>query len=233
MGLAKITMGCYNVILMKKSLSLGLIMLGIFFSALFQKSFADECQTKGGLSLCPDNAVTLLKTVYDPGKNIYVTNLTLNDTKYHAGDDIIFHITIANKSKNAIPQVIIKDIFPKYMIFGSGSGSYDSSTNTLSFLVFNLKPNQSQSFAIMGKIVPVGQLPKDQGIVCVANKATAAINNQNLQSNAQFCIEKVFNAAKVTTSPSTGPEQLPLIGLVLLSTAGIYMKRFTSRVSFK
>ena len=221
-------MGCYTALLMKYFLSFGLLTLAFFAFGTLQKGFADECQTKGGLSLCPDNSVTLLKTVYDTSKNIYAPNLTLNDTKYHAGDDIIFHITIANKSKYAISQVIIKDTFPKYMTFSSGSGSFDPTSNTLSFLVFNLKPNQSQSYAITGKIVAVGQLPSDQSITCVANKATATLGtNQNLQSNAQFCIEKVFSATKVKTSPSTGPEELPVLGLIITSAAGIYMKKLS------
>ena len=152
-----------------------------------------------------------------------------------------FNITVANTGSSTINKVTVKDTLPQFVSFTSGPGSFDSNTKVLTFDVNDLKAGETKTFTIVAKITDAGQLPADQGITCVVNQALAtAENGQQSSDNSQFCIQKpvlgetkgglkVFPAPAVTTTPSTGPEMLPLIGLIPTGLFGFLLRRKTSK----
>ena len=68
-------------------------------------------------------------------------------------------------------------------------------------------------------------------------------NNQQSSDNSQFCIQKpvlgetkgglkVFPAPSVTTTPPTGPEMLPLIGLIPTGVLGFILRKKSYKNKF-
>ena len=62
-------------------------------------------------------------------------------------------------------------------------------------------------YIVKGRVVRQDQLPADQGVVCVTNKAQAASGSVTDDDTAQFCIEK-----SVTTTKGGVPAQVPKAG---------------------
>lgn len=231
---------------MKTALSLVLFLAVV--SLLFPlKSFADtSCQPiyGGGQSCVTTNNIVVNKTVLNPQTNQFVDNLSINDPKYQPGFVTNFKISITNTGNNNISKVDVKDIFPQYVSFGSGAGTFDSNSNTLSFSVTNLAPNETRTFGIVGRIFDTDQIPVASGsVVCVVNQAIAMINNASVsQDNAQLCIEKtlaaktfvttatkggfpVLSPVLTTSSPKTGPEALALFAMIPTGLAGWFLRK--------
>lgn len=228
---------------MKKSLItiLFLAIPALFFVA--PKSFAATvCQPiyGGGQSCVQTGNVLINKTVADPKSGSFVDNLGINDNKFGAEQQITFQINVTNTGTAVIPTLTVKDILPRFVDFVAGAGNFDAGSKTLSFKVDNLNPNESRVFTITGKIASADKLP-DQTIDCEVNQAIATIDSGVVgQDNSQFCIQKqvitqvpsitkgglkVFTPQQVTTTPSTGPEMLPLLALIPTGLAGIFLKR--------
>lgn len=196
----------------------------------------------GGQTCVQTGNLLLTKTVLNPQTNTMVANLGVNDPKYSPDFITTFQLTITNTGSGMISHVDIKDIMPQFVNFTVGPGNFDSNSSTLSFGLDNLNPGESRVFTIMGKVVPASQLPGDKSVVCVVNQATATTADGLMsQANSQFCIQKVtvtptpvpmtkgglkvFPAPQVTTTPPTGPEMLPLIGLIPTGLLGAFLKR--------
>lgn len=167
--------------------------------------------------------VSLSKSVLNPKTNTYVHSLGLTDPMYHPGETITFHITVGNHGTDPVSSLTIKDTFPPYVTFTAGSGNFDEKTHTLSFSVTNLKPRTTQSFAISGKIVDPSQLPTDQGVVCAGNIVDGP--TAGLHDTSSFCIQKTFAPTTAATTPATGPEIIPLTGLILSGLAGFFVRK--------
>lgn len=196
----------------------------------------------GGQSCVQTGNVLINKTVADPKTGAFVDNLGINDNKFAQDMAINFQITITNTGNTVVSKITIKDIFPRFVDFVAGPGNFDGNSKTLSLDVSNLNPNESRNFTITGKIVSADKLP-DQTIDCEVNQALASIDsNTTSQDNSQFCIQKqaiqtgqnptttkgglkVFTPGQVATTPSTGPEMLPLLALIPTGLAGIFLKR--------
>src|SRR4030042_6518487 len=180
----------------------------------------------GGETCIQVGPVTINKTVKNPKTNAFVDNLGVNDPKYSPSSTVTFNLTVTNTGGSNISKTTVKDIFPQFTDFVSGSGSFDANTKTLSFDIKDLKAGESRTFTVQGKTATTDQLPSSQGITCVVNQATATSDNgQQSSDNSQFCIEKpvlgvtkgglkVAPAPSMAVTPPTGPEMLPLIGLV-------------------
>ncbi len=225
------------------------IFLSIFavaFFALFavsQKSFADTvCQPiYGGGQTCVQVGNLLVnKTVKNPQSGAFVDNLSVNDPKYEPSSTVTFKITVTNTGSGNISKATVKDTLPNFVTFVSGPGSFDSNTKVLTFEVVNLGAGQSQTFDIQAKVADSGSLPADQGITCVVNQVLATADSMQSSDNSQFCIEKpvlgvtkgglkVFPAPQVVTTPPTGPEMLPLIGLIPGGALGFFLRKKTSK----
>jgi uncharacterized repeat protein (TIGR01451 family) len=226
------------------------IFLSVFALAIFilmasaQGALANTaCQPiyGGGQTCVQVGNVVINKTVQNPQTAAFVDNLNINDPKFAPASSVKFNITVTNTGSSAIAKTTVKDTLPQFVNFVSGSGSFDSNTKVLTFDVENLAAGESRTFTIAAKVTDSGQLPADQGITCVVNQALATSENgQQSSDNSQFCIQKpvlgetkgglkVFPAPAVTTTPSTGPEMLPLIGLIPSAVAGFFLRRKSYR----
>ncbi|MDP3988091.1 MAG: hypothetical protein Q8P80_03010 [Candidatus Levybacteria bacterium] len=229
-------------------------MKNIFLSAAFFTAYilffvpvasADaSCQPiyGGGQTCVQKGAVVINKKVQNPQNGNFADSLSINDPKFGPDQTVNFQITLTNTGGTMISQTTVKDIFPQFVSFASGPGNFDGNSNTLSFTVDNLNPNESRTFSVSGKVVSTGTLPVNQGTACVVNQALAHTNDgQDSTDNSQFCIEnkvvptqiptttkgglKVLQPQPVTTTPSTGPEMLPLIGLIPTALAGLFLRK--------
>ncbi len=221
-----------------------IVKLLIVFVVLFlfaPKASADiVCQPiyGGGQTCITVGNVVVNKTVLNPKTNKLVDNLSINDPKYEPGFITTFQITIANSGNTTISHIDVKDIFPQYLIFSAGPGSFDANTKTLSFGLDNLKPNEVKTFTILGRVVEANQLPIAQGVVCVVNQAVATSdNNATSQDNSQLCIEKkapkavtkaglpVSPPSQIKITPATGPGDFQLIGLAAIGIIGYFLRK--------
>lgn len=203
------------------------------------KAYADCQPVYGGGQTCSSNEFTIVKLVQVPGKGggNYVNNLYQNDPKYFASQQVNFEIIVQNTGSQTIPTLNITDTFPQYISFVSGLGNFDSNSKTLSFTVTNLNPGQSNTYVVSAKIFDTGNLPSDQGIMCLVNQANATDNTGiSHGASSQFCIQQNVLGATPTviTTPATGPEMLPL-GLLLSGGLGgfIIRKKSIKSIDFK
>lgn len=217
-----------------------LLGLGFFVAALLlvsQGAFAQVvCQPiYGGGQTCVNvGNINVRKLVSHPQTGTFVENLGINDPKFTPNQNVTFQIVVTNSTGSTINKVVIRDIYPQFVNFVSGPGNFDQNTKTLTFEAINLLPNESRSFTLQGRIVAQNQLSQD--VTCVVNQVTATADNMQAQDNAQLCIEKpravtkgglpVAPAPKVAVTPPTGPEMLPLIGLLPAGIGGWFLRRF-------
>ena len=223
------------------SLMTGIMSLSLASSA----SASTSCQPiyGGGETCVQVGNISINKTVKNPTTGSFVDNLSVNDPKYSPASTVNFQITVTNTGNGNISSTTVKDTFPNYVTFVSGPGSFDSNSKVLTFTVENLAAGASQIFNVSAKIVDQNSLPADQGVTCVVNQVNATSNdNQQSSDNSQFCIEKptqpgtttkgglkVFPAPAVVTTPATGPEMLPLIGLIPSGLFGIFLRKKASK----
>ncbi len=208
-----------------------LFLLGVICYLLFVNTvFAEtSCQPVygGGQTCTSSSKITIDKKVLNPKTNLMVDNLEINDPRYQPSFIIVFQIKVTNTGKNTLSKVDIKDIFPQYVSFSAGDGNFDANTKTVSISTPNLKPNETRTFNILGRIVSKDQLP--QGVVCVINQAISTNDGTLSQDNAQFCIEapapSLQPSPNIQTTPPTGPEALVLFSLIPMGVSGFLLKR--------
>lgn len=203
----------------------------------------------GGQTCIQVGELLVNKTVLNPQTNTLVDNLGVNDPKFGPDNIVTFQITVQNTGQATLPRVQVRDIFPQFVDFAAGAGTFDQNTRTLTFEVINLAPNQAQTFTVQGKVVSLNQLPQDQSVVCVVNRVIAQADSQRSEDAAQFCIQKqvvgaptfpgvpapgkgalppkVFPPPQVQITPPTGPELIPLIGLIPTGALGWLLRRKT------
>jgi uncharacterized repeat protein (TIGR01451 family) len=227
---------------MKKNIVLFLTALS--FLLLAKNTFAStSCQPiyGGGQSCTQTGNIVLNKTVLNPSTGLYVDGLNINDPKYNPGQTVTFQITIRNTENKTLSNVEVKDVLPQYVSFVSGPGNFDANTNTLTFNVGNFPANEARTYTIQGKVADASSFSFANGSTCVVNQSImTASNGQSAQDNAQFCIQlstptttvvltksglPVVTAAPVITTPSTGPEALPLLALIPTGIAGFILRR--------
>jgi uncharacterized repeat protein (TIGR01451 family) len=191
----------------------------------------------GGGEVCVSKGQILInKTVKNPTTGAFVDNLSLsNDPKYGANQTVEFKLTLTNTGDETLKEVTVTDTFPSYIVYESGTGTYDSKNKTLTFKVNDLKANEARTYVVKGKIVGSASLPTDQAITCVVNQAKAKASENESSDVSQFCIQKevvttkgglpVMPAPKMTQTPPTGPEMLSLAALIPAAGAGIFLRR--------
>lgn len=209
---------------MKKILlSLVLLLPLLFFT---RSAFADVvCQPVygGGQTCVTTGNVQVNKKVQNPQTGQFVDNLNATDPRFTAGQIVTFQITLTNTGSTTIQQVAVRDVFPSFLTFQSGPGSFDANARTLTFTTDLLGPGEVRNFTITGTILDAKGLP--DGINCVVNQVTATTNTgQMSQDNTQFCIQKAVTTTKgglpivspspMPTTPPTGPEALAWFALL-------------------
>jgi uncharacterized repeat protein (TIGR01451 family) len=174
-------------------------------------------------SPCQSYSILLDKMVQKPGTSDYVDNLSISDSRYKPGNTIMFKVNVKNTSSTTIGELTAKDYVPSYLTPMEGPGSFDSSTRTITWNAGYFNANEQKTYYFKMAISSQANLPADQGLFCLVNKAQAWSNDVTDDDSSQFCIEKqVSTPPKV---PSAGPE----MGLILFSGellalgTGIYM----------
>lgn len=210
----------------------------ILYFVLPMVSYADtSCQPiyGGGQSCITTNNIVLDKKILNPKTNAMVDNLSISDPKFQPESIVTFQISVTNSSNKTISNIEIKDIFPQYVNFSSGTGNFDENNKTLSFRI-DLKSNETNVFTIKGKVVNADQISINQGsVICVVNQANASSDNNNFsQDNSQFCIEKtaatkggfpVLPSVAVSKTPSTGPGDFQLVGFAVAGVLGYLLRK--------
>lgn len=227
---------------MKKAFLVGLFAIGYLLLAMPVKADSVCQPLYGGGESCQTSNLVIDKTVLNPGTNVFVDNLGVNDPKYSPGDQVTFRIMVANTGGATAKNVSVKDVFPQLITFAAGPGTYDNNNKTLTIGLGDLNPTESRTITVSAKVASANELPSDASIVCVVNQAILV--NQNIQDNAQVCIQKpglgivpaatkgglkVFPPAKVIATPPTGPEAIALFGLIPTGTLGLLLRKFSTR----
>ena len=198
-----------------------------------------NCQiVYGGGEICQEKIqFTLDKKVQSPTKGgDFVDNLSVNDSRFQAGNTVTFKIKVTNTGDKKIDRLDVVDTFPQYVTFVSGAGTFNSTNNTLSYTVSNLEKGQSNEQTIVVKLVDGAALPANQGVTCLTNNVVAT-DNRGIGANdaSAFCVEKtvvtskptpaVFQNVPVKKIPETGPEMFSLLALVPAGLAGIALRK--------
>ena len=227
------------------SLSLFLILSPLFVSSANAQVSCQQMYA-GGQACTSTGNILVDKKVLDPKTQKMTDNLTINDSKFQPGSIVNFHIRLTNTGKAEIKHIDVKDVFPQYINFTSGPGSFDANTQTLAFEVANLKPKETRVFTVTGMIVDESRLPVRLGIICTIYQTTATTTDAGTsRDNTQFCIQKtsltsqkqvlaaqipndkftVFPAPVITTTPATGAQMIPYIFLIAIGIAGLFLKK--------
>lgn len=210
----------------KIALTSALFLIGA--ATMAHASGTSNCQViYGGGETCPKTvSFTIDKKVQKPTKGgEYVDNLTVNDTKFQVGQDIVFKITVANTGTQKVNLSVV-DTLPSLLDFVSGGG-FDKSSNSVSNAVA-LEPGQSKDLTIVAR----SNDSANAGVICATNTVKATDSTGATADDAsQVCVEKgqitpkVFTQVPPKSIPSTGPEMLSLLGLIPAGIAGLYFRK--------
>ncbi len=235
-----------------KKLSFVISLFAISYSLFAVPAYAaGNCQPiyGGGQTCVTSTNILIDKKVQNPTNGQFIDNLSVNDPRFSANQDVTFQLTVTNTGSAVIDKTIVKDVLPQYISFVSGPGSFDTNSKTLTFEVANLAAGESRTFTVTGKVSADKELVMGTGVSCVVNQSSAQIisNGQMSQDNSQFCIQKgvipttkggipttkgglpVLPAPTMTITPPTGPE---MAVLPLLSGSGLlgwFLRKRASR----
>lgn len=205
----------------------------------------ETCIQEGKLIL--DKKVLNPKSVDTKGGQIeeFVDNLSINDPKYKPEQTIRFQLVVTNTGTAALTNIKIEDTMPDYVTDVSGEGTFNKTTKVYTQTIDKLDANTSRTIIITAKVAPEAQLPKNDGVVCVINHATAKTSNDLTEDNSQFCIEKtllpkkdlpelkdtkVYPAPVTKKTPPTGPEAFALIPVIGGAISGVLLRRKTKNL---
>jgi len=162
-------------------------------------------------SPCQSYSILVDKMVQKSGTADYVDNLSVSDPRYLPGSYIMFKVTIKNTSTTTFGGMTAKDFVPNYLTPIEGPGTFDSATRTVSWDAGSFAVDEQKTYYFKMQINSQANLPADQGLFCLINKAQAWSNSITDDDSSQFCIEK--QVAVPPKVPSAGPE----MGLLLLA----------------
>ena len=180
---------------------------------------------------CNSYSIIVDKMVGKPGSSTiatsyqYVDNLSVSDPRFVPDQLIFFKVTVKNTSNSTLDDVTAKDYVPNYLTPVEGPGSFDSSTRTVSWDAGSFAVDEQKTYYFKMQINSQANLPADQGLFCLINKAQVWSNSITDDDSSQFCIEK--QVAVPPKVPSAGPELgLALIaGEMALAGVGIYLRK--------
>lgn len=215
-----------------KNIVLSLIS-GLAFTAcvarLAPTVFADTCTTQyGGTQTCQSSDLIIDKQVQNPITGNFVENLG-SDRPFSPGATILFQLTIKNTSGQTFDPVTVTDVFPHYLSFVSGPGTYDAGNRTLTFTLNNVIAGETRTVQVMVKVANANQIPSMSTPLCENNYSEArddAVGRFD-SDTAQICIQT--NVLGATTLPVAGSNDLalllPFAGLGLTGIALLRKKR--------
>lgn len=159
----------------------------------------------------------------------YVDNLSLSDTRFKPGSQVMFQVTVTNTSNVGLSSVSVTDYVPSYVEPMEGPGNYNSASRTVAWDAGSFKPGESKVYYLKMQLFGQAQMPSDKGLFCLTNKATAVSGSLSDTDTAQFCVEK--EVIGVTKAPAAGPEDgILLFGLQSVALGiGFTLKKFSSK----
>lgn len=182
--------------------------------------FAQSCTTQyGGTTTCVPTDVTINKQVRDPiNMNLFRENITAGDTAYAPGSEVEYKLTVRNGSNQTFTTATVRDVLPDQLDFVAGSGTYNTSTRTLTFTITNFTPGATVTERILARVKDASTfLPTNQSLFCnIANRADVTAGDRTDNDQASLCVQtKILGA---TTLPVAGFDDL-LIILPFIGTA--------------
>lgn len=175
----------------------------------------------GGGERCWGTGELLIdKTVKNPGTGVFVDNLGVSDSKYAAGQDVLYRLEVKNTGLTEFSKVTVKDVFPSYLDFVWGPLGWNSDTRTLQFDIYNLKAGESRQYEVMARVFAKENLPSDKSLICVVNDGQVEADGKSDSDQAQVCFE--YKVLGISTLPPTGVESLgfAIIGLLITTLLG-------------
>lgn len=176
-------------------------------------------------SPCQSYSILIDKMVAKPGTSDYVDNLSVSDPRYKPSEYVMFRVTIKNTSTTTFGGMTAKDYVPSYLTPIEGPGTFDSTTRIISWDAGAFAVDEQKTWFFKMQINSQTNLPPDQGLFCLVNKAQAWSNETTDDDSSQFCIEKQVSAPPKV--PSAGPEMglLLMTGEFTLLGVGLYFKK--------
>lgn len=196
-------------------------------------AYGKPCDGGYGSSNCFTNIV-VIKNVQNPTTLEYVENLGADKDRFNPGQQIKFQIKVTNTGNTKLEDIEVRDTLPPYIEFVTGFGKFDANTKVLTFTISNLEANETKTLDLTAKIVDANKLPGDQGVVCTVNHVSAQSSGNMSEDNSQFCIQKkvlgVMSLPKIVTTPATGPEMVPLLGLIPGALGGLMLRKKSKNI---
>jgi len=222
------------------------VLLFLLIAPSAQAAQLPNCQfIFGGGASCEQNSpITINKFVQNPESKLYVDSLLPSDPQYKAGDTVVFKLTLNNPTNAAINNIEVSDVFPPYINYQSGQGTFNTATRTFTVTIDQLKSKESRDIQIEGQIVANNQLPDDQFNRCIINQARVNANNKISQDNSIICLSKETSASAFTnnptqstkgnlqiyppsrsrTTPPTGPEDISILSIAAFGFLGFFLR---------
>lgn len=174
---------------------------------------------------CNSYSIVVDKMVQKPGSTDYVDNLSVSDPRFKPGNYVMFKVTIKNTSTTTFGGMTAKDFVPAYLTPIEGPGTFDSASRIITFDAGAFNVDEQKTYYFKMQINSQANLPADQGLFCLTNRAQAWSNTTTDDDSSQFCIEKQVTAPPKV--PSAGPEMgLALMAIQLAGVgAGLYLKK--------
>ncbi len=190
----------------------------------------------GGGQICQEQIkFTIDKKVLQPTKGgTFVDNLSITDTHFQPGSDVAFQITVNNTGDKSIDTLTVVDTLPSFLTFISGPGTFNSSNNTITYSISNLGTGASNQQSFVTKLLDSSKLPQNPTVTCMTNSVNANDNNGNSATDTSgLCVEnpvstpapKIFTTVPPKSIPNTGPEILPLLGLIPAGLSGLILRK--------
>lgn len=185
----------------------------------------------------PEGQILVDKKIKDPSKkgDVYVDNLGAADYHFSPGEEVFFKIKVKNTGNTTFSQAEVKDLLPQYVDYVLGSGGVRKDIRDVTTTYQDLTPDEEKEFEVRGKVVNSNEIPNDQGLYCVLNKAEVLADGQTDSDTAQLCIEKKVLGA--VAQPPAGAELLALgLTFASISALGLFLKKkeaITARTHFK
>jgi hypothetical protein len=202
--------------------------LGIFFT-LFLGTWLLVIPVSAGCggqyeSPCQSYSMFIDKMVQIPGTSNYVDNLSISDPRYKPSEYVMFKVTIKNTSTTQIGEVTARDYVPAYLTPSEGPGTFEASSRIITWNAGYFAIDEQKTYYFKMQINSQVNLPTNQGLFCLVNKAQAWSNDMTDDDSSQFCIEK--QVAPPPKVPSAGPEMglLLFTGELFALGTGIFIK---------
>jgi uncharacterized repeat protein (TIGR01451 family) len=154
-----------------------------------------------------EKEISIDKKVKNPNTDDWVDNLLSSDYQFVPTQEVQFKITVRNAGNRALDDVKYKDILPDYVSHVAGDLED----------TFDLDIDQEKVFELKAQVKGEDDLPNDQNLICVVNKAEAWIDEDTDSDTAQICIRQEGEILGATL-PKAGPED----NLILLLGSGIF-----------